>query len=238
MTILDILFGFLGGILSCLTPEGLLLLPLALAVAGGAGRANMIMTAVGLGLSFVLAGLLAGTLEPGFGFEASLFRSIVCAVLVLQGIVLTSATLIEQNPLFTGGRVSMYERSGGTGSGAAFRRLLLALFVGANWIPQIGPTLGKASLMAADIRHSGLSLGVLFVFGVGAAIPWIVLGRIILFILRPFSEGVLHGMAGRRLLALSLFTVAILGSTGLDLAMEHWLNPQLPHWVQKLSASV
>jgi len=237
MTHVDIVLGFLGGVLSCLTPESLLLLPLALAVAGGAGRANMLATAVGLGLSLVVTGLLAGSLGPGFGFEATLFRRIICAVLVLQGIVLMSATLIDHHPMFTGGRGSVFDRSDGASVGSALRRLLLALFIGANWIPQIGPTLVKASLMAADIRNSGLALGVLFAFGVGAAIPWILLGCVLRFALRPFAGGVLHGMAGHRLLGLSLFVVAIVGSTGLDVAMAHWLNPKLPAWILKLSTT-
>jgi cytochrome c-type biogenesis protein len=237
MTAADILMGLMGGVLSCLTPETLLLLPLALAVAGGAGRANMIATALGLGLSLVVTGLLAGSLGPGFGFEATLFRRIVCAVLVLQGIALMSAALINHYPMFTGGQGSMFDRSGGTSVASALRRLLLALFVGANWIPQIGPTLVKASLMAADIRNSGLALAVLFVFGVGAAIPWIVLGCILRTALRPFAAGVLHGTAGQRLLGLSLFVVAILGSTGLDIIMAHWLNPKLPAWAHKLSTA-
>jgi cytochrome c-type biogenesis protein len=237
MTAADIMLGLLGGVLSCLTPETLLLLPLALAVAGGAGRANMIATAVGLGLSLVVTGLLAGSLGHGFGFEATLFRRIVCAVLVLQGIALMSAALVDHYPMFTGGHGSMFDRSGGTSVGSALRRLLLALFVGANWIPQIGPTLVKASLMAADIRNSGLALGVLFAFGVGAAIPSILLGCILRFVLRPFAGGVLHGLAGQRLLGLSLFAVAILGSTGLDITMANWLNPKLPAWAHKLSTT-
>jgi len=237
MTPADMVLGLLGGVLSCLTPETFLLLPLALAVAGGAGRANMLATAVGLGLSLVVTGLLAGSLEPGFGFEATLFRRIVCAVLVLQGIVLMSATLIGHYPMFTGGQGSVFDRSEGASVGSALRRLLLALFIGANWIPQIGPTLVKASLMAADIRNSGLALGVLFAFGVGAAVPWILLGCILRLVLRPFAGGVLHGMAGQRLLGLSLFVVAIVGSTGLDGAMAHWLNPKLPAWIVKLSTA-
>jgi cytochrome c biogenesis protein CcdA len=235
MTVTDILFGLLGGVLSCLTPETLLLFPLALAVAGGAGRANMVATALGLGLSLVVTGLLAGSLSPGFGFEATLFRRIVCAVLVLQGIALMSAALINHCPMFTGGHDSVFDRSGGTSAGSALRRLLLALVIGANWMPQIGPTLIKASLMAADIRNSGLALCVLFAFGVGAAMPWILLGRILRFVLTRFAGGMLQGMTGQRLLGLSLFVVAILGSTGLELVMAHWLNPKLPAWAHKLS---
>jgi cytochrome c-type biogenesis protein len=237
MTAADIVLGLLSGVLSCLTPETLLLLPLALAVAGGSGCANMIATALGLGLSLVVTGLLAGSLSPNFGFEAALFRRIVCAVLVLQGIALVSATLIDHYPTFTGGRGSMFDRSGEASVGGPLRRLLLALFIGANWIPQIGPTMVKASLMAADIRNSGLALGVLFAFGIGAAIPWILLGRVLRFGLIPFASGVLYGAAGQRLLGISLFAVAIVGSTDLDLVLAHWLNPKLPSWAHRLSTT-
>lgn len=237
MTPTDIFLGLVGGVLSCLTPESLLLLPLALAVAGGAGRTNVIATAVGLGLSMILTGLLAGSLSHSFGFEATLFRRIVCAVLVLQAIGLMSAALSDHYPMFTGGRGRIYDRAGAGSVGSSLRRLLLALFIGANWIPQIGPTLVKASLMAADIRNSGLALGVLFAFGVGAAIPWILLGGILRFLVRPLGGGVLYGMAGRRILGLSLFAVAIIGSTGLDAAMTHWLAPKLPAWTHRLSTT-
>ncbi len=232
MTAADIISGLMGGVLSCLTPETLLLFPLALAVAGGTGRANMIATAFGLGLSLVVTGLLAGSLSPDFGFEATLFRRIVCTVLVLQGIVLISAALAEHYPMFTGGR---FDSPGTSSVGAASRRLLLALFIGANWIPQISPTLVKASLMAADIHNSGLALLVLFAFGVGAAIPWILLGRVLRYVLHRFADGMLHGMAGQRLLGVALIAVAILGSTGLDVAISNLLNPKLPHWAHSLS---
>jgi cytochrome c-type biogenesis protein len=235
MTVTDILFGLLGGVVSFLTPETLLLLPLGLAIAGGVGRADMIATAVGLGLSLVLTGLLAGSLGHGFGFEAPLFRRIIGAVLILQGIALMSATLMDHYPMFTGGQGSMFDRTGTGSRASALRRLLLALVIGANWMPQIGPTLVKASLMAADIRNSGLALAVLFAFGVGAAIPWIVLGRIIRLVLSPSAGGLLHGMAGSRIMGLSLIAVAILGSTGLDITMVHWLDPIVPSWAHKLS---
>lgn len=237
MNVADIILGLLGRLLSFLTPETLLLLPLALAVAGGAGHANMIATAFGPGLSLVVTGLLAGSLGPGFGFEVTLFRGIVCAVLLLQGIVLTSPTLIAHYPMFTGGHGGMFDRSGETSAGGALRGLLLALFIAAIWIPQIRPTLIKAALMAADIRNSGMALGMLFAFGVGAATPWILLGGILRFVLRPIAGGVLHGTAGQRLLGLPLFAVAILGSTGLELPMTHWLGPKLPTWAHRLSTT-
>jgi cytochrome c biogenesis protein CcdA len=231
----DIAFGFLAGAVSCLTPESLLLFPLVLGAAGANDRAGVIASAIGLGLSLILTGLVAGSLGFLFGFEAIWFRRIVCAFLALQGIVLLSASTAERFPLLMGSYGSALRARGAASRRDAFRLLLLAVFVGANWVPLVGPTLGKASLMAADTWNSGPGLAILFVFGIGAAAPWIFLGRLIRLLSRPYGGGVLDGMAGKRLLGLVLLAVAILGGTGLDIAMEHWLDARLPAWTWKLA---
>ena len=237
MTAIDIVLGLLAGVVSCLTPEALLLIPLVLGAAGVDDRASVIAPAVGLGLSLVLTGLLAGSLGTLFGVEAIWFRRIVCVLLALQGMILMSASLVERHPALTGGQSGVFVASESTSFGGAFRQLMLAFVVGANWSPSVGPTLGKASLMAADTWNSGLALGILFVFGLGAAAPWIVLGRMVRFVSWPFAGGLLHGMAGKRLLGLSLLAVAILGSTGLDLTVEHWIDAMLPNWTRTLAVT-
>ncbi len=237
MTGIDLALGFLAGVVSCLTPGALLLFPLMVASAGAIDRVSVIAPAIGLGLSLVLTGLVAGSLGALFGVEAIWFRRIVCGLLMLQGIMLMSATMVGRFPRLTGGEAGMFDARGATRSGRAFRRLLLALFVGANWVPAVGPTLGTASLMAADTWNSGLALVVLLVFGMGAAAPWIVLGRIIRFVSRPFAGGIFEGMAGNRILGFTLLIVAVVGGIGLDLRMEHWLNALLPAWARKLAVT-
>ena len=89
MSAVDIVFGFLAGVVSCLTPEALLLLPLVLVAAGASSRVSMIAPAVGLGLSLVLTGIVAGSFGM-FGFDAFTLRRIVCAVLLLLSVTLRS----------------------------------------------------------------------------------------------------------------------------------------------------
>jgi len=237
MTYIDIAFGFLAGVVSCLTPQALLLLPLAFVAAGAVSRTNVIAPAFGLGFALALTGIVAGSLGALFGFEAIWFRRIVCGLLMLLGIALMSPSLVERFPRLTGGHDRVFGAGGGASAGGAVRRLLLTLLVGANWFPLPGPTLGKASMMAADTRNSGVALGVLFIFGVGAALPWIVLGRIFRLVSRPFAAGVLQGMAGNRILGFTLLLVALLGATasGRETIAEHWLGPKLPHWTQKMA---
>jgi cytochrome c biogenesis protein CcdA len=119
----------------------------------------------------------------------------------------------------------------------AIRLFLLALFVGANWNPVPGPTLGKASMMAADAQDYALAFGILFVFGVGAAVPWIVLGRAIRLVVRGVAPRVLDSVAGKRILGLTLLAVAIVGIGGLDVTASQWLDSVAPAWMHKLAVT-
>jgi cytochrome c-type biogenesis protein len=237
LTPIDVGLGFLEGALSCLTPEALLLLPLVPAAARSVDRLSMIALAVGLALSPVLTGILAGSFGVMFGvsigLEATLLRRIVCAGLVVLGFALMSASMVERFPLLTGG--GAFAALGSSSRGAAFRRLLLGLLLGANWLPRAAPTLLKASLMAADTRDLALALGTLFMFGLAASLPWIVLGRIVRLLLRPVASGAIEGMAAKRFLGLTLVVVAIVGASGLELAMAHRIDTLLPPWTGKLA---
>jgi cytochrome c-type biogenesis protein len=229
MTFADIILGLLAGLVSCLTPEAFLLFPLTIAAAGAERRSAITAIAVGLGLSLVVIGAAALEIEQVW------LRRIVCAVLLLQGIALMSVSTVERFSFLTGGLEGSFELPGGASVRSAFRLVLLAILIGGNWLPLVGPTLGKASLMAADQRNSGLAFGTLFVFGIGAAIPWIVLGRLIRILVRPLTGRVPGGMGGKRILGASLMIVALLGGSGLDIAMVNFLDPLLPPWTKKLA---
>jgi cytochrome c-type biogenesis protein len=230
MNAVDLVFGFLAGIVSCLTPEALLLFPLVIGAARAAGRAGVIASAIGLGLAVILTGALAVSFAVLFGLDAVWMRRIVCLVLILQGIALMNVSMVERFPALAGSASSGYVVPGG-----AFRQLLLALFVGANWVPLPGPTLGKASLMAADAQNYPLAFGILFVFGVGAALPWIVFGRIIRVLAHAAAPYFLEALASKKMLGLTLIAVAALGISGLDVTAAHWLDAVLPGWMGKLA---
>jgi cytochrome c-type biogenesis protein len=237
MSAVDIVLGFLAGVVSCLTPESLLLLPLMVDAAGAAQRPSVIALAIGLGLAMVLTGALAGSFAMLFGLDAIWTRRFVCALLIMLGFVLMSESLVERFPTLTGGDAALHETQAAIFSGATFRGLCLALLVGPNWIPYPGPILGRASLMAADAQNPALAFGILFVFGVGAALPWIVLGRIIRLPLLPMLPGLTTSMAGKRILGVTLLIVAIVGISGRDVEALHWLDVRLPDWSRKLATT-
>jgi cytochrome c-type biogenesis protein len=230
MNAIDIALGFLAGIVSCVSPEALLLFPLIPASAGAEDRIGIVAIAIGSGLSMML------WFAAGIGIEAVWLRRIICALLLLQGIALMNVSLVERFSLLTGGHGRVFATPVSP-LAHPFRMVLLGLFVGANWVPPLGPTLGKASLMAADARNAFMAFGVLFAFGVAASVPWIAVGRIVRFLLRPVAAGRLEGMAGKRILGTTFVIVAILGITGLDVTLSHWMDVSLPPWTHKLATT-
>lgn len=231
MSAVDIVFGFLAGVLSCLTPEASMLLPLVVAAIGATDRSSLTVLAIGVGVALILIGPFAGL----FGMIGLDARRIVCGVLLLLGIVLLSEPLVARFPRLTGGGVGVLADHVPVSVSDVGRLLALAVLVGANWSPVPGPTLYKASLLAADPQNSALGLAILLGFGIGAALPWIVLGRVIRFFLGPIIGPALHGMAGKRFLGITLLAVAVLGGSGLDLIMSQWVDPMLPAWTKKLA---
>ncbi len=231
----DLALALLAGVVSCATPEAILLVPLLFGAAGAVNRASLVAIAVGLGLSLVLTGTLTGSFGALFGYEGIWFRRIVCLLLLLQGIALISGSLSDRYPLLTGGSDGGEADQEMSDRRLIFRMMGLALLVGANWVPRAGPTLGKASLMAAGAQNLTLAFGMLFVFGVGAALAWIAAGRIMRLVLWPVVRHASRGMAGKRLLGMTLMVVAIVGASGRDAELVHWLDLRLPAWTGKLA---
>ena len=89
--------------------------------------------------------------------------------------------------------------------------------------------------MTADARSLRLALGMLFLFGMGAAVPMLAAGRVARLVVRPFAEGLLTGMASKRILGLALIALAIAGLTGLDLALVQWVDGILPSGFHNLA---
>ena len=235
MTPIDLAFGLLAGFLSCLTPASLLLLPILLCAI--AARERPLTVAIGLGIALVATSAAAVALERYLGVDAApLERRAVGLVLIAFGLLLNVRSLTNRFSGLTGGAGGDFDEMPPTRAGTVFRQLLLALFVGANWLPlPPPPILSRASMMAASGQKLPLALGTIFVFGLGAAMPWIILGRLLRRFPGVRSSRLVRGMMGKRLFGLVLILVAVAGLTGFDTVLAARLDPLLPHWMGKLA---
>src|SRR5262249_27474409 len=140
-----------AGILSTLSPCVLPLLPLVAAAALGAHRCGVAALAAGLAACFTVLGLFVALIGFEIGLDSDLFRTIGAVLMTAIGLVLLSATLHAHvtrllAPLADRAdrRIDRIAAAGVAGQFAV--GALLALV----WTPCTGPTLGAATLLAAQ----------------------------------------------------------------------------------------
>ena len=168
---------FLAGILSTLSPCVLPLLPIVLGSALSEHRAGPLALAGGLALSFVVIGLVVATVGFAIGLDAGVFRTVAGILLIAIGIVLLMPRLQAQFALAAGPVGNWTEqRFGGFSTAGLGGQFAVGLLLGAVWSPCVGPTLGAASVLASQGKDLGAVAVTMLAFGVGAALPLVLLG--------------------------------------------------------------
>ena len=228
---------FLAGLLSTLSPCVLPLLPIVLGGALSQHRLGPVALAVGLALSFVAIGLFIATIGFSIGLDAGFFRLVAALMMVAIGLVLMLPVL-QTRLAAAGGPLSDWteQRFGGFSGNGLGGQFLVGLLLGAVWSPCVGPTLGAASVLAAQGQDLGEVALTMLVFGIGAGVPLIALGFLSRETLMRSRDRLLS--AGKRLkLALGavLVIVGVMIVTGLDKRLETILVEHSPDWLTDLT---
>jgi cytochrome c biogenesis protein CcdA len=115
-------------------------------------------------------------------------------------------------------------------------QFLAGLLLGAVWSPCVGPTLGAASLLAAEGRDLPEVTLIMLAFGVGAAAPLLVLGVLSREVMQRWRGRLLSAGSGvKALFGVAFVVVGMLVMTGLDKAAESWLVDASPAWLTALT---
>ncbi len=228
---------FLAGVLSVLSPCVLPLLPIVLGTAASEHRLGPIALAVGLALSFVTIGLFIATVGFAIDLDADVFRAISAMLLIAIGLVLLVPKLQAQFALVAspvGNWVD--ERLGGFGTGGFGGQFALGLMLGGVWSPCVGPTLGAASILAAKGENLGQVALTMFVFGLGAALPLMLLGFLSREAMMRWRGRMMEaGKGGKMLLGVVLVAIGLIVATGLDKRIETMLVDASPAWLTELT---
>jgi cytochrome c biogenesis protein CcdA len=234
---MTLLFGFLAGVFSTLSPCVLPLLPLVVAPAMSAHRLGLLALTSGLALSFVLVGLFVATIGFSIGLDGDLFRTFGAALLALIGLVLLSGPLQQR----------FAQASGGVSNGASrlITRLtpnglsgqfLMGMLLGAVWSPCVGPTLGAASVLAAQQRDLLQVAAVMLLFGCGTALPLLLVGLLSREAFRRWRGHLLGaGKTGKAVMGGAAVAVSLLILTGFDRSLETVLVAASPAWLTDLT---
>jgi cytochrome c biogenesis protein CcdA len=228
---------FLAGLLSVLSPCVLPLLPLVLGAAASEHRLGPLALAAGLALSFVAIGLFVATIGFGLGLDTGLFRMGAAILMILLGLVLMLPAA-QTRLAVAAGPVSNWTESrfGGLSTAGLSGQFGVGLLLGAVWSPCVGPTLGAASLLASQGRDLGAVALTMVLFGLGAALPLVILGtlsRATLVGWRDRMMGLGKGLKAALGLVLALTGLAIL--LGIDKALETALVEASPDWLTRLT---
>lgn len=230
-------FGVIAGVLSTLSPCVLPLLPLVLAAAATTHRLGPVVLACGLALSFVSIGIFVALIGFSIGLDLAIFRMVAGVLLIVFGAVLTAPSLQLRLAMASSPLVDWADRRlGGFDTGGLTGQFGLGLLLGAIWTPCVGPTLGAASLMAARGENLAQIVVTMMAFGIGAALPLLILGFLSRETLKRWRERMLGaGRNGKTVLGWLLILFGGLVISGLDKRLEASLVEFSPAWLTELT---
>ncbi|TXM73776.1 cytochrome c biogenesis protein CcdA [Methylobacterium sp. WL12] len=228
---------FLAGILSVLSPCVLPLLPLVLGAAASEHRLGPAALAAGLALSFVIIGLFVATLGFAIGLDAGIFRTGAAIMLILIGLVLM-VPAAQTRLAVAAGPVNNWTESrfGGFSTAGLLGQFGVGMLLGAVWSPCVGPTLGAASLLASQGRDLGIVALTMLLFGLGAALPLLLLGTLSREVLMRWRDRMMGlGKGLKAALGLILVATGLMIASGYDKAAETALVNASPAWLTNLT---
>ncbi|WP_430441008.1 cytochrome c biogenesis CcdA family protein [Shinella sp.] len=227
----------LAGVLSTLSPCVLPLLPVVLGTAISKHRFGPAALAGGLALSFLTIGLFVALIGFSIGLDTSVFRTFAGYIMIVIGAVL----MVPALQMSLAAAASPFgnwteQRFGGFNSDGLKGQFLIGVLLGAVWSPCVGPTLGAASMMAATGENLAQVVITMAAFGIGAALPLLLLGILSRDVLIRWRNRLLHaGKGGKVLLGVFFVVIGLLVVTGLDKQVEAVLVEISPAWLTSLT---
>jgi cytochrome c-type biogenesis protein len=237
---LNPLVAYAAGVLTILSPCVIPLVPIVLGSAAQRHRWGPLALAVGLVASFTLVGFAVATVGASVGLDAEAVRTWSAVLLLLVGIVLVVPGLQHfferlASPLanWASERQARLERFGLLGQAG------IGVLLGLVWSPCVGPTLGAATVLAAQGRDLGQVAFVMMCFALGIATVLIVMAFAAQGLLSRWRGRMMSaGAQGRRVLGALIVLVGVLIITGTDRYLEATIVGILPDWITNLTTSL
>lgn len=237
---MELILGYLAGLLTLINPCVLPVLPIVLAGALQASPLGPLALAAGMSLSFVVLGITVSA----FGFALGLTEDVIAQA---GALLMIGFGLVLLVPRFS---MAFSTATAGLASGADTRmdriettvlqgQFTGGLLLGAVWSPCIGPTLGGAIALAAQGQSLLWAGAIMFAFALGVSTLILALGygaRAALLrrqaVMRRIAE------RSRPFMGLVFVVVGLALFFRLHHLLDAWLLGVLPAWLVDLSVSI
>jgi cytochrome c biogenesis protein CcdA/thiol-disulfide isomerase/thioredoxin len=219
-----VLFAFVAGAGTALTPCVLPVLPALLASAGSGGRRRPLGVIAGLVTTFTIAIVALASVIDGVGLPDGTVRTLAVIVLLVFGLALLVPSLAAriEAPLSRLARFGPRTRGDGFWSG-----LVVGAGLGFVYAPCAGPILAAVVSVSATQGASGRLVAVALGYAAGSALVLLLLaygGRHVLDRLRAAGRG----PAVQRALGVVLVATAVAVATDLDVRFQTALANDFP----------
>lgn len=236
---MEIIFGYLAGLLTLINPCVLPVLPIILASAMQAGKHGPLAIAAGMCLSFVTLGMLIATFGHTIGLTDELMSQIGAIMMMVFGLVLLVPQL---NNAFASATASISSNADSNLSRMPITSMKThfvgGLLLGAIWSPCVGPTLGGAISMASQGKSLGWSFLIMLSFGLGISTVIVALGYGTQEAIKRRQHS-MRGVAQRAkpIMGFIFLLVGIMIFFKFHHVIEGMLVSVLPDWFQDLSTN-
>ena len=237
---MELLFGYLAGLLTLINPCVLPILPIILATALQASPLGPVAVAGGLSVSFVTLGLGISALGQSLGLDEQMIADAGAVLMVIFGAVLLVPRFSTAFAGVTAGMstradtaIDDIDRSGLQG------QFVTGLLLGAVWSPCIGPTLGGAISLASQ-GESLLWAGAIMVsFAMGVSSVILALGYGARSVIQR-RQSRMRALAekSRPVMGVVFVAVGVAILFRLHHLIEAWAVASLPAWLIDLSVSL
>ncbi len=237
---MELLLGYLAGLLTLINPCVLPVLPIVLASALQAHRLGPVALAAGMSGAFVVLGLGVALLGASLGLADDTVSQAAAVLMMVFGLVLLVPRLNAGFATATGNMAASadagIDRIDRSGLGGQF---LGGALLGAVWGPCVGPTLGGAISLASQGQSVVWAGAVMMAFAAGVSSVILALGygaRAALQRRRALMRTIAE--RAKPVMGVVFLGVGLMILMGWHHVVEGWLVGVLPYWLQDFSVSI
>ncbi len=237
---MELVLGYLAGLLTLINPCVLPVLPIALASSLQKDQRGPLALALGMSVTFVIVGVSVSAVGPSLGVDDESVSRAGAALMIVFGSVLLIPQLHNRFSLATAGVAESADTTiSGLDQTGLKSQFLGGVLLGGVWSPCIGPTLGGAISLASQGGNLWWAGAVMTSFALGISTIILVLAYGARESIRK-RQNSLRGLAekSKPIMGITFLAVGIIVWMKWHQAIEGWLLDLMPVWLQDLSVLI